>query len=197
MQCDLANHRFLVSILHAVCHCVSVWWYLIGRVFQEHQGLFRNPSRVYSRIARRARYTPYPSPPCRVSWTHKFFCLASVQTLSVPTSKGIKEALSNLGLGEKIISLPSNSNAADLHKVILDTFPPLASCGGYTVLKCAGKNKTLEIIDPPVGGHTPLSLSAVVGQSRVYLRPLQKDILPPAVTSADGETQVHAACIIS
>ena len=113
-------------------------------------------------------------------WTRKFFCFANVGTRTVPMSKGTKEAHAAIGLmGEKVISLPSNGSAKDLHQQILETFPPLASCGGYTLLRCMGKSKSLEIMEPPSGGHTPLSLSAVVGQSRVYVRPLQRDISTP------------------
>ena len=149
-------------------------------------------SRV-TRVARRRtqarRHTPWhnPYPPMQTSWTHKFFCLSNVGTHTVPLSKGAKEALTSAGLGEKVLSLPSASRAADLHHLILETFPSLSSCGGYTLLKCIGKTKGLEVLNSPPGGHTPLSISAVVGQSRVYIRPLQQDIvLSPAV----GETEV-------
>ena len=46
-------------------------------------------------------------------------------------------------------------------------------------MKCMGKSKTLEVLDPPPGGHTPLSVSEVVGQSRVYVRPLQQSVSLP------------------
>ena len=109
-------------------------------------------------------------------WTHKFFCLSAVNTRTVPMSKGAKEALNAIGLGEKVVSMPSSASSTDLHHRLIETFPPLTFCGGYALLRCTGNTKTLELIEPPVGGHTLISLSSVVGQSRVYIRPLQQDI---------------------
>lgn len=107
-------------------------------------------------------------------------------------SKGSKEALAAIGLGEKTLCMPIGGTARDLHQVLVDTFPPLSSCGGYTLLRCTGKTKTLEIINPPLGGHTPMSLSSVVGQSRIYVRPLQRDIMSPQV----GGMRVSTAMFI-
>ena len=95
-------------------------------------------------------------------------------------SKCFRETLSTFGLGEKLISLRYNANAEDLHYKLIQTYPPLHSCGGYTLLKCLGNSKSLQVIEPPPGGHCPWSLSEV-GQSKIYVRPLQRDIevIPP------------------
>lgn len=87
-----------------------------------------------------------------------------------------KEVLQSAGLGEKTLSLDSTATASELHKLILEVFPPLELSGGYQLFRCSGKSKALEILSPPPGGHTPLSISSRVGQSRVYIRPLQRDI---------------------
>ena len=50
-------------------------------------------------------------------------------------SKGLKEALTAAGLGEKVLSAPSNASGRDLHQLLLETFPPLSSCGGYSLGK--------------------------------------------------------------
>ena len=88
----------------------------------------------------------------------------------------MKEALATAGLGEKSLSIPMAGTPSDLHQYLLRLYPPLAECGGYTLLKCAANSKSLQIVQPPPGGHSAVSLAAVVGQSRVYIRPLQKDI---------------------
>ena len=94
----------------------------------------------------------------------------------VPSSKTAREALAALGLGEKHLTLHINAGSTELHAALLETFPKLRHTGGYTMLRCMGKNKLLQVLDPPPGGHTPTSISASVEQSRVYVRPLQCSI---------------------
>ena len=162
-------------------------------MFAEHRSIFRNPlsSRVTRRpLGRRHHHHPYQS--TTFTWSHKFFCLAAVGARTVPMSKAEKETLGAIGLGEKVLSLPCNSSAIALYQLLVETFPPLSSCGGYALLRCTGKTKTLEIIEPPPGGHSPLSLSSVAGQSRVYVRPLQRDVplLPPNIGGGVTEVSV-------
>lgn len=148
-------------------------------VFAEHRSLFRTPlshssaTRRVRQSQNRAYQTPYRRP---ISWSHKFFCFANTSASTVPMSKSSKEALAAVGLGEKVLSLRCNGSAEELHNLLLETFPPLVLCGGYTLWKGMAKSKKLEILEPPPGGHTPISISGVVGQSRVYVKPLQRDI---------------------
>lgn len=137
------------------------------------------------------RRQSYPYRPVRKEnvtiWTHKFFCLACVGTRTLPMSKAAKEALVAMNLGEKVVSIESSASPSDLHVSILEAFPPLGECGGYTLLRCTGNTKILEVLEPPPGGHTPISIASVVGQSRVYVRPLQRDI---TAKSAQRGTEV-------
>ena len=71
--------------------------------------------------------------------------------------------------------LAYDATPEDLHNLLFENYPQLRSCGGYSLFKCSGPSKQLEMIEPPLGGHCPLSLSDV-GQSRIYVRPLQQDI---------------------
>jgi hypothetical protein len=111
------------------------------------------------------------------TWSHRFFCFASSTTNSIILTKGGKESLTVNGLGEKVIFISSTANAEEFHSLLLQSYPLLEFCGGYTLLRCNGKSKTLSVLEPAPGGHTPLSLSGIVGQSRVCIRPLQRDIL--------------------
>lgn len=55
---------------------------------------------------------------------------------------------------------------------------PIARGPGHTsssVCQARTQGKVLEELEPPPGGHRPLSL-ANVGQSKIYVRPLQRDI---------------------
>lgn len=147
-----------------------------NQLFSEHRSLFRNPlsyGAAGRRVHRRSR--PYQQPQLR-SWCHKFFCLADLNASYVPSLRSAREALSTMGLGEKELTLPNGASAEELHALLLTSYPQLSSSGGYSFLRCMGKTKNLKVLEPPPGGHTPLSLSAMVGQSKVYVRPLQCDI---------------------
>ena len=77
------------------------------------------------------------------------------------------------GLGEQVISLQMHSSADELHQAILRAFSKLSSCGGYELMRCIGNSKTLHTIDPP---YTAVNLCTTVGQSRIYVRPLQSNV---------------------
>ena len=79
-----------------------------------------------------------------------------------------------------------------LHQKLLETFPGLQLCGGYQLCRCAPGSKRLEVIQPPPTGHTPLALANVIGQSRVYIRPLQRDIsLADCSSQSQSDVSVH------
>ena len=80
------------------------------------------------------------------------------------------------------MTLPMHSSADDLHQVIHSTFPKLSSCGGYELMRCVGNAKTLHVIDPP---YTAVNLCTTVGQSRIYVRPLQSNIVLSAQPSQE------------
>ena len=162
-------------------------------IVTEHRSLFRNPVGHSVRWAR-VRRSPYCLPPRRNEppaprlWSHKFYCLGNKGATSVPSAKPMKEALAAAGLGEKCLSTASASSELHQHPEVL-TYPPLAECGGgYTLLKRLANFKSLQTIQPPPGGHSAISLAATVGQSRVYIRPLQRDI--PLVQQQDNSPQV-------
>ena len=90
-----------------------------------------------------------------------------------------------------MLCIPSNANGRALHQLLLETFPPLSLCGGYGLLRCTGKTKLLEVIDPPSGGHTPMSWFSTVAQSRVYIRPLQQDIPLQAEVTTEVEVSSY------
>jgi hypothetical protein len=148
------------------------------QVFAEHRSLFRSPLSSVTTTRRVVRrHHPYQRASRPVpTWSHKFFCLCNVNTTRIAMSKGFKDTLASFGLGEKVVSLRSDATPEHLHSVLIRTYPLLQSCGGYTILKCEGTTKLLQVIDAPPGGHSPLSLSSI-GQSRIYIRPLQRDIV--------------------
>ena len=118
-------------------------------------------------------------------WSQKFFCLASKDALQVPMARAQKLALTSSGLGEKQLSISFNSSAEELHQALLNLFPPLRSCGGYDLLRCGQGSRMLIAIPGSATGYTPASLAAVVGQSRIYIRPLQSDIALASCSSSE------------
>ena len=146
-----------------------------------HRNLFRScqlPGPI-RRQRRSYRCTPY----AQQTWSHKLFCLSNKGTTIVPTSKQQRDALVACGLGENVIALPMHSAADELHQVIMSTFPKLSSCRGYELMRCIGNSKTLHVIEPP---YTLVNLCTTVGQSRIYVRPLQSNI-PLSVQSSQDE----------
>ena len=146
-----------------------------------HPPLFTTPYMEHRHLFGRRRVHPYSvrgNSRQRVEqkWCQKFYCLATCRAENVPTSKAQKQALEASGLGEKKVEVPFNSSPDGLHRMILTVFPALQLCGGYQLCRCVASSKRLEVIQAPPTGHTPLTLADVIGQSRVYIRPLQRDI---------------------
>lgn len=80
------------------------------------------------------------------------------------------------GLGEKKIVIHDIDCSWDEFKnTILQSFPKLADCGGFDFLRCLPNSKTLEVISIPIA-HSPKLLKSVVGNGRVFLRPIQQDL---------------------
>lgn len=144
------------------------------RPYLEHQEIFR-PQRNTRRTYRRSQ--PYPRiTASTASWRQKFFCLSSCTATTIPTTKAQKRALTSSGLGEKVISIDFTASSDDLHQKLLSVYPPLRVSGGYQLCKCVQNTRSLQVIEPPPSGHTPVTLAGVIGQSRIYVRPLQSDI---------------------
>ena len=145
-------------------HCTSVG----TSQYFKHQRVFRP--------FRRSRRSTLPYTRPQVHWNQKFFCLASKDAQQIPMARAQKLALASSGLGEKQITISFNSSAEELHQALLNLYPPLRSCGGYDLLRCGQGSRMLIPIPSSTCGYTPASLAAVVGQSRIYIHPLQSDI---------------------
>jgi hypothetical protein len=86
-----------------------------------------------------------------------------------------KIELAQLGLGMKKLEFNINGNAQDIHDVIIDSFPILEVCGGYTLLRLSDNSHKMVEIECPCGITVPF-LRDVLNQAKLYIRPLQKDI---------------------
>ena len=115
--------------------------------------------------------------------TIKFCCLASKGAHKPPSSIKDRTDLCNMGLGDKRYTFMLDGSPA--YDTILEQYPKLKDA---VVLTCccfrevSGEDAGFHVINPP---HTPSHLKDLCGQSKIYLRPLQKDI------SAESEIEVE------
>lgn len=104
-------------------------------------------------------------------WSHKFVCLDSTEAERVPTTQDAKMVLEEAGLGEKVVEVPMESTPDDFHEIVLSAFPKLKDGGGFELFRCAPNSRELLPIGPRVA-----STPKLVGNGRVYIRPLQRDL---------------------
>jgi hypothetical protein len=77
-----------------------------------------------------------------------------------------------------------DGDSAHLHERLLEKFPKLGTAGYQLLLyHWSGEESTFCVLNPP---YVPKRLKELVGQCKIYIRPLQKDLieessnLPPA-----------------
>lgn len=135
------------------------------RVFNYRQSSFR-PARQTSRNKRNQKSQIK-------TCTLKFFCLGHVDDNKPPSTVAKKTELSSCGLGPGVITF--EQDVQDIHLSLIEKFPPLSSGGGYELLLYQrGDQSGFYKVPPP---YAPLKLKEIAGQSHVYIRPLQQDIL--------------------
>ena len=121
------------------------------------------------------------------SWTHKFVCLSSTNADRVPTSKLGKLALEEAGIGEKTVTVPNiKCNPEDFRLLVLATYPKLQSGGGFELLRCKPQSRDLLLIGHRISS-SPKMLKRQVGNGKVYIRPIQRDLTLEVVASEDVE----------
>jgi len=61
--------------------------------------------------------------------------------------------------------------------LILNEWPVLENCGGYTLLRLAENSHSLVEIEPPLSGHISVQfLKSILNNATLYIRPLQRSI---------------------
>ena len=91
------------------------------------------------------------------------------------------------GLGPKKIPFLDFGEPFEFHAEIISAFPKLHNAGGYELLRTKQHNtRELFVISPQSGGYTAEYLRRIVGQAKVFIRPIQKDLsLDPLVDDKD------------
>ena len=114
--------------------------------------------------------------------TLKFVALSEVHTLKPPTKVRERTALMNAGLGEASIQFCIDMNSVQCHQKILERFPKFQVTGYEMLLYQRGEDSGFVRINGP---YTPQWLKDFVGHSKIYLRPLQKDLELSTADDAD------------
>ena len=105
----------------------------------------------------------------------KFLCMSSCSRDKPPLSIKERTALSNAGLGDSMITFNLEGDSAHLHEKLLEKFPKLGTSGYQLLLyHHSGEDSAFCSINPP---YTPKRLKELVGQCKIYIRPLQKDLI--------------------
>ena len=130
-----------------------------GSLRREQQG---------GRVQKRAVISP-------ATWSHRFVCLDSTDAERIPTTQAAKMVLEEAGLGEKVIKVTIDCTPEEFHAVIMSAFPKLKDGGGFELCRCAPNSRDLVPITSKVAS-TPKLLKRRVGNGRVYIRPLQRDL---------------------
>lgn len=136
------------------------------------------------------RLKPKPRASCRGekktrTVARKFVCLANKQQERIPTVQD-KRALSLNNLGEKKIALPVHGAHTALHQALIDGFPKLLLTGGFELMFAEPGSKLLQVIPTGPEGNTVEYITTFIGQGRVYIRPIQKDIKLSFTTGEDS-----------
>ena len=117
-----------------------------------------------------------PSP-----WTKQFYCLAYCDQEHVPVSEEELDELYHAGLGLKKITIPDINAVSNSHfrSVIMENFPPLQEAGGFDFLRCVPNTKRLEPFSQ-LAQTNPQVLQERAHKSKVFVRPVQMDLLRPS-----------------
>ena len=120
-----------------------------------------------------------------ISWTVKMVCLAGTSDCRTPTTAAGRQTLIEAGLGEKKVIIPDiNMEKEEFWSTIMGYFPKLKDCGGFELLRCVANSRDLEVISPNIS-RSPSLIRAMVGNSRVFIRPIQQDLdITPILTES-------------
>ena len=126
--------------------------------------------------SKRKRYSPYEKKQAMLTWTHKFVCLGNTLCETVPSGHE-KYTLKCADLGEKKLVFRLNGNYSHLKEVIFQAFPLLDKAGGFELMRTEGpySRKLVEIDSKFL--VSVAKLKEFIEQARVYVRPLQADII--------------------
>ena len=84
--------------------------------------------------------------------------------------------LAQMGLGFQELKFELEGDSDHIHAVILQAYPALETCGGYSLLRLGSGSSSLVMIEPPCGGFIVRYLRDILKTAKLFIRPIQKDI---------------------
>ena len=126
------------------------------------------PSRATSRSKRKKQAV--------LTWTHKFVCLGETSCETVPTGHD-KYTLKCADLGEKKLVFRLNGSYIHIKEIVLQAFPLLEKADGFKLTRTEGPYPRALV---PIDSKFLISVAKLkefVEQARIYIRPLQADIV--------------------
>jgi len=108
-------------------------------------------------------------------WKKCAVCLRDKDQTCKPSAEE-KMELAKMGLGLAELQFDFNGDAEHIHSVLLDQFPQLEACGGYTLLRLKENSYDLVEIEYPAKGLSVSYLKDILNQAKLYVRPLQRSI---------------------
>ncbi len=110
------------------------------------------------------------------TWSKEVMCLRYCDQATSPNTEE-KIQLVQLNLGFKKLIFNVDGDANHIHGIIMEAFPILDECGGYTLMRVAENSRDLVSIEGgPDGGICVLFLKEILRQAKLYVRPLQCDL---------------------
>ena len=140
----------------------------------ERRALFRPNTRTF-------HPSFHPANPAKrrkklATWQHDFVCLSSTTDSKIPSNMD-KAELIRAGLGLKQLQFFLHGDSSDFYAELSNAYPKLSSGGGFELLRTPnGNSKELVVIPPPSGGYTVSHLKSIMGQAKVYIRPMQRNL---------------------
>lgn len=128
-------------------------------------------------------------------WKHRFVCLAYYDQPKIPTTDGDKDELIKAGLGEKCVEFPSlDIDAEEMCDIIYSAFPKLKEGGGFKFCRCIPNSRKLEALSD-IAHSSPYHLEERVGNSRTYVRPIQRDLDLSEVSVVPTGVSINNHCL--
>ena len=109
----------------------------------------------------------------RATWSPRFFCLSDIDQETVPSTVAGKEELFQCGLGEKKVEVEEELSPQEFKELVTNVFPKLRDSGGYELLRCKINSRQLEPISFNMASSPKLLRAKIIGNSRIYIRPIQ------------------------
>ncbi len=100
------------------------------------------------------------------------------------------------GLGEKRITFQNvDCSTEEYRQQLLDEFPKLLDAGGFEMMRCSSNRRLLECLAPSAF-QSPRATQDRVGPSKVYLRPIQKDLDVNALDEGSSMTDTARTVVV-